>query len=93
VTTIKTTGHGYIRKRGFGPGETQVALGNLYSPKELLMPWAASDVFGRVAILHTSLGVFHNVTFLHISLEIFESPLGGLWISSGELWISPGKIL
>ena len=26
----------YIRKKGFGPGETQVALGNFYSPKEYL---------------------------------------------------------
>ena len=36
----------YIRKKGFGPGETQVALGNFYSPKEYLALWATQVSLG-----------------------------------------------
>ena len=35
-----------IRKKGFGSGETQVALGNFYSPKEYLALWAAQVSLG-----------------------------------------------
>ena len=38
--------HEAIRKKGFGPGETQVALGNFYSPKEYLALWAAQVSLG-----------------------------------------------
>ena len=54
-----------IRKKGFGPRETQVALGNFYSIKEYLVLWVAPDVFG---CLWVSLGVFGS---LWKSLEVF----------------------
>ena len=56
---------GFIRKKGFGPGETQVALGNFYSPKEYLALWAAQ----------VSLGVFEN----HQSSWAALSVSGCLW--------------
>ena len=54
-----------IRKNGFGPRETHVALGNFYSLKEYLVLWVAPDVFG---CLWLSLGVFGS---LWKSLEVF----------------------
>ena len=54
-----------IRKKGFGPRETQVALDNFYSLKEYLVLWVAPDVFG---CLWLSLGVFGS---LWKSLEVF----------------------
>ena len=67
-----------IRKKRFGPRETQVALGNVYSLKEYLVLWVAPDVFGclwlslgvfgslwvSLKILCSFLGIFHIVTFL-----------------------------
>ena len=55
----------YIREKGFGPRETQVALGNFYFLKEYLALWVAPDVFG---CLWVSLGVFGS---LWKSLEVF----------------------
>ena len=46
VTTPSAAGTANIRKNGFGPGETQVALGNFYSPKEYLALWAAQVSLG-----------------------------------------------
>ena len=80
-----------IRKKGFGPGETQVALGNFYSPKEYLALWATLGFFGFLwmslvifGCLWESLGVFGS---LWKSLEVF----GSLWKSLevfGSLWKS-----
>ena len=47
----------HVRKKGFGPGETQVALGNFPSLKEYLTTQASPGVFVKVTILQTSLGV------------------------------------
>ena len=52
--------HFYIRKKGCGPGETQVALGNFYSPKEYLALWAALGVLGVSGCLWMSLGIFER---------------------------------
>ena len=35
-----------IRKKGFGLGETQAALGNFFSPRVYLAPWASSGISG-----------------------------------------------
>ena len=43
---VKNYVQGCIREKGFGPGETQVALGNFYSPKEYLALWAAQVSLG-----------------------------------------------
>jgi|SRR5882762_4027808 len=64
--------HMFIRKKGFGPRETQVALGNFLSPKEYLTLQASLDIFVKVKILHSSLDVFQIVTFLHISLGVSQ---------------------
>ena len=52
-----------IRKKGFGPGEAQVAPGNFYSPKEYLALWAAQVSLGVS-------GCLWSVS--EVSLNIFE---------------------
>ena len=78
--------HSYnIRKKGFGPRETQAALGNFVSPREDLAPWVSPGisrclckclippvspgVFGRS--LRASLGVFESVKILQASPGVF----------------------
>jgi len=74
-----------IRKKGFGPRETQAALGNFVSPRVDLAPWVSPgisrclckclippvspDVFGRS--LRASLGVFESVKILQASPGVF----------------------
>jgi len=41
----KNLGYGHnIRKKGFGPGETQAALGNFISPRVYVAPWVAPGI-------------------------------------------------
>ena len=79
----------FIRKKGFGPRETWVSLGNFPSPKDPGLLQASLDVFVKVIILHTSLGVFQIVSFLHVSLGISLEISLSLWAFlqiSGVLW-------
>ena len=67
----------HIRKMGFGPGETQVALGNSILPKNIWHP-------GLLRCLWVSLGVFEN----HQSSWAALSVSGCLWMSLECLWAS-----
>jgi hypothetical protein len=80
----------YIRKKGFGPGETQVALGNFVSLRVYFAPWVAPGVFVKCLITLVSLGD------LWVSLKVSKVSKVSrhLWVSfkmskfSRYLWVS-----
>ena len=82
---------GHIRKKGFGLGETQAALGNFVSPRVYLAPCASSGISGCLWKYPDSPGVFEVSPGVSRCLWIYRKSPGiseCLWEIPRHLWVS-----